>query len=169
MTVATIGAITGKRFRFFRKNASTRAFSLVEILFAMLLLTFSASSLWMVRHAFQDDKVFVEKEAQALARWITNRFTLSNRSGRPFGLSCPFDRASDTVKAMWQNPLREEKYNSLYQCQFIRYQGSVVESLYSPQWNTLVPTATLKVSRGRAEHYVIVSQRGRARTSKMPP
>jgi type II secretory pathway pseudopilin PulG len=159
---------SGKRGRFARKNSTFAAFSLTEVLVVILLLAFSSISFCLTRYAFQDDNVLVEKEAQELARWLSNRFALSNRSGRSFWLYCLSNRVSDTVKITWQNPLLEERYKPFYQCMFVRYQNSVTESLYSPQWNTLLPTATLKVSRGRAEYYVIVSQRGRVRTNKKP-
>jgi type II secretory pathway pseudopilin PulG len=159
---------SGKRPRFARGNPPLTAFSLVEVLLVVLLLAISASSFCLTRYAFQDDGVLVEKEARELARWLTNRFTLSNRSGRPLQLYCLSNSVSDIVKVTWQNPLVEEKYEPFYQCRFVRYQNSVTESLYLPQWNALVPTATLKVSRGRAEYYVIVSQRGRVRTNKKP-
>jgi hypothetical protein len=155
--------------RFGRKKVSLTAFSLVEVLLVTLLLTFFTGSFYVTHYAFQDDNVLVKREAQEVARWLTNRFTLSNRSGRFFSLYCHASYVSDTIKVTWQHPLQEEKYEPFYQCRFVRYKNTATESLYSPQWNALVPTATIKVSRGRAEHYVIISQRGRVRTDKIPP
>ena len=109
-----------------------------------------------------------EKEAKKLSRWLTNLATIANRSGRPFSLNCPGNVTRDYIEAMWQNPLKKDTYTSAYGCGFSRYGGSNVESLYSPQWSAMVPTITIKVTRKKAEHYVIVSQHGRVRTSKNP-
>jgi hypothetical protein len=110
-----------------------------------------------------------EKEARSLARWFSGLVTRSNRSGRSFEFFCPGNEARNVVEAMWLNPVEKETYTSLYGCKFLRYQSNRAESAYSPQWNTLVPTATIKVSRERAEYFVVISQRGRARTSPRPP
>jgi hypothetical protein len=115
------------------------------------------------------NRALPEKEAQALARWFSGLVTRSNYSGRSFEFICPGDRTRDFVEAEWQDTLEKEAYRSLYGCKFIRYQNSLPESFYSPQWNALVPAATIKVSRERAEHFVIISQHGRARTSTSPP
>jgi hypothetical protein len=96
--------------------------------------------------------------------------TRSNYSGRSFEFVCPGSGAQDFVEAVWLNPIKKETYRSLYGCNFVRYQNSKPKSTYYPQWNSLTPTATIKVSRGRqAEHFVIVSRHGRARVSASPP
>jgi hypothetical protein len=116
-----------------------------------------------------DDRASAEKEARSLARWITGLMTRSNYSGRAFELVCPGSETRSFVEAVRQNPLEKETYRSLYDCRFIRYQSSKAVSLYTPQWSALVPAATIKVSRRGAEHFVIVSQSGRARTHTKPP
>jgi prepilin-type N-terminal cleavage/methylation domain-containing protein len=158
-----------------KKNKNTgfrrprRAFTLVEVLVTVVVLSVLAGTIGLVRSAFETDGDLPRKEALKLAQWLTNIMTISNRSGRSFSLICPGGVTQGFIKAEWQNPLRQETYSSLYGCGFSRYQGSATSnSLYSPQWNSLVPTITIKVSRGRAQYYVIVSQHGRVRTAPKP-
>ncbi|MDR1377158.1 MAG: type II secretion system GspH family protein [Synergistaceae bacterium] len=151
-----------------RKNGNAkRAFTLVEVLLTIVILSFSAGTIGLVRSAFETNGDLPRKEAQRLAQWLANIMTISNRSGRSFSLICPGNVTEKFIEAEWQNPLRKETYTSLYGCGFIR-ESSVSRSIYSPQWNSLVPTVTIKVSRGRAQHYVIVSQHGRVRTTPTP-
>jgi type II secretory pathway pseudopilin PulG len=110
-----------------------------------------------------------EKEAQSLARWFSSLTTRSNRSGRTFRLICPGTPKQNFIEAEWENPLEKEKYTSLYDYGFNRYQSNNTDSFYSPQWNSLIPTATIKVSRGQAECFVVISQHARARISPSPP
>ena len=144
-----------------------RGYTLVETLMVMLIIGVLASTSVVVYRSLLLPQS-PEKEAQKLSRWLTNLATISNRTGRPFLLNCPGNVTRDYVEAIWQNPLKKETYTSTYGCTFSRYGGSNVESLYSPQWSALVPTITIKVSCNKAEHYVIVSQHGRARTDKRP-
>jgi hypothetical protein len=111
-----------------------------------------------------------EREAQSLAAWMSGLVTRSNRSGRPFEIVCSGSVTRNIIEAFWQNPIEKETYRSLRGCDFIRYQSVSVRSLYTPQWNALVPTITVKVSRRRQkESFVIVSQHGRVRISSVPP
>jgi prepilin-type N-terminal cleavage/methylation domain-containing protein len=146
----------------------SRAFTLIEVLAAMVIIAISAGSIGLARSAFETDGTLARLEALKLSQWLTNRMTASNRSGRPFSLVCPGNVPENFVLAEWQNPLQTGTYTSLYGCGFIRYQGSAPRSLYSPQWNSLVPTITIKVSRSRAEYFVVVSQHGRVRTTPKP-
>jgi prepilin-type N-terminal cleavage/methylation domain-containing protein len=143
-------------------------YTLVEMLIVMLIIGVFTSS-FAVFYRSHAPNQSPEKEAKKLARWLTNLATISNRSGRPFKLLCPGNVTRDYIEAEWQNPLKKNTYAAAYDCRFNRYGGSSVESFYSPQWGTLTPTITIKVSRGNAEHYVIVSQHGRVRTDVRPP
>jgi prepilin-type N-terminal cleavage/methylation domain-containing protein len=143
------------------------AFSLAEVLICLAVISILAGSFVAV---WRDPaSAAPEKEAQSLARWFSSLVTRSNRSGRLFSLICADNVNQNFVKAEWQNPSDSETYTSLYNCNFVRYQSSKNGSLYTPQWNALVPTATIKVSRGRAEYFVVISQHGRARISPSPP
>jgi prepilin-type N-terminal cleavage/methylation domain-containing protein len=144
------------------------AFTLVEVLATVAILAFFAGTIGIVRGAFQLDGEMPRREALKLEHWLNNLMTISNRSGRSFSLICPGNAPDGSIQAEWQNPLRKDTYTSLYGCRFVRYQGSAPVSLYSPQWNAWVPTITIKVSRGRAEYYVVVSQHGRVRTAPKP-
>ncbi|MDR1622318.1 MAG: type II secretion system GspH family protein [Synergistaceae bacterium] len=151
-----------------RNGTKLRAFTLVEVLTTVIILSLLAGTFGLARSAFENDSGLPRQEALRLAHWLTNFMTISNRSGRPFSLICPGNVAESFILAEWQNPLQTETYTSLYGCKFIRYQGTAPKSLYSPQWNSLVPTITIKVSRGLAEHFVVISQHGRVRTTPKP-
>ena len=152
-----------RRSRFFRERK--RAFTLVELLAAMMVLGIFAFSL----SAFPKNRQSPEKEAEHLARWLTHLTALSNRSGRPFTIVCPGNVTRSYIEAFWQNPQGKENYTSAYGCGFTAYRGNTIDCIYTPQWGTLTPTATIKVTAGRVEHYVIVSQHGKVRTSNTPP
>ena len=151
------------RPRFFLKKK--RAFTLIEVLAAVIVLAVLAGAL----SAVPQNRRTPEKEAEDLARWLTRLTVLSNRSGRPFTILCPGNVSNNYVEAFWKNPQKKETYSSAWGCDFSGYRGRTIDSVYTPQWGTLTPTATIKVTRGRAEHYVIISQHGRVRTSKTPP
>ena len=146
---------------------SRPGYTLIETLTAIFIIcVFAGTFTVFYRGVSPNDSP--GKEAQKLAHWLTNLATISNRTGRSFALNCPGNVTRDYIEAEWRNPLKKDTYTSAYGCRFNRYGGQNVESLYSPQWSALVPTITIKVSRGKAEHYVIVSRHGRVRTSKLP-
>ena len=149
-------------------------FTLAEVLVCLAVFAILAGALVLSWRGTAASWASPEKEAQSLARWISGLVTRSNYSGRPFELICLNNQTRDFIEAEWQIPLEKETYRSLYGCKFLRYQNSAVRSRYTPQWNSLLPAATIKVSREkaereRAEHFVIVSRQGRARTSTSPP
>jgi prepilin-type N-terminal cleavage/methylation domain-containing protein len=147
---------------------NSRAFTLVEVLVSVIIFAFFAGTVSLARSAFENDGALPQQEARRLGQWLTNVMTISNRSGRPFSLVCPGNLTESFIQVEWENPLQTKTYTSLYGCRFVRYQGTSPKSHYVPQWNTLTPTATIKVSRGRAEHYVVISQHGRVRTATKP-
>ena len=147
---------------------SNLGFTLVELLAVMLVIGVLAGTFTVFYTNSTNPNQSTEKEAQKLASWLTNLATISNRTGRPFSLNCPSNVVRNYIEANWQNPSKKDIYTSAYGCKFNRYGSSNADSLYSPQWSAMVPTITIKVSRERAEHYVIVSQHGRVRTNKKP-
>ena len=157
-----------KTDKFGSKAFTLRAFTLVEVLATMVIIAIFAGSIGLARSAFETDSARSRQEALKLSQWLISRMTVSNRSGRSFALVCPGNVTEKFIEAEWLNPTRKEAYVSLYGCRFKRYQGTAPRSLYSPQWNSLVPTITIQVSRGRAEHYVVISQHGRVRTTPKP-
>jgi hypothetical protein len=145
------------------------AFTLAESLTVLVVLFVLLSASFVVRGVRGADP---EKEARSLARWLSGVMTASNRSGRSFTLRCAGNVARKTVEAVWQRPAETKTYASLYGCVFKRYNSAVSDSVYSPQWNTLTPAATIKVQDADDEgktHFVIVSQHGGVRTSTSPP
>ena len=140
------------------------------MLTVILIIGILAGTSSFVYGGLADQSQSPEKEAQRLARWLTNLATISNRTGRSFRLYCPGNNIKRSfVEATWLNPMQKDVYNSAYDCQFTRFSSANADSTYSPQWNALVPTLTVEVSLGKARHYVIVSQSGRVRTSASPP
>ena len=155
-------------------NARSRRFpfplpgyTLIEILIAIFIICVLAGASIALYRGVPSNKS-PEKEAQKLANWLTNLATISNRTGRSFLLNCPGSVTRSYIEAKWLQNTKKDTYTSTYGCKFNRYGGQDVESRYSPQWSALAPTITIKVSRGQAEHYVIVSQHGRVRTNKRP-
>jgi len=144
-------------------------FTLVEALTVVLIIGIMAGTLGVVYRGLSARSQSPEREAQKLSRWLTNLVTISNRTGRPFLLNCPGNVMRNHIVVTWQNPLQRVIYTSAYGSGFRRHSGTSVESLYSPQWTAMVPTITIRVSRGNVNHYVIVSQSGRVRTSSLPP
>jgi hypothetical protein len=94
--------------------------------------------------------------------------TKANLSRRSFSLICSPNARTNVISVEWHFPTETEKYVVAYGCLFNRYNSVKAESKYAPQWNSLTPAATIKVSRGKEEHYVIISGAARARTHKTP-
>ena len=134
----------------------------------MVVFSLLMGVLSLTRSALQDDSKLPQQEALMLRQWLVDAMTISNQSGRAFSLLCAGNITENFVQVEWQNPIQTETYTSLYGCGFIRYSSAIFSSIYSPQWHTLVPAITIKVSRGRAEHYVVISQNGRVRTAPKP-
>ena len=162
MTPNTKANARPRRFPSFRPG-----YTIVEMLTVMLIIGVFAGS-FTAFYRRPSSVQSPEKEALKLSRWLTNLSTISNRTGRSFSLVCPGNVTRDYIEAIWKNPLKKDVYTSTYGCRFSRYGGQTVDSLYSPQWSAMVPTITIKVSRGNAAHYVIISQHGRVRTDKRP-
>jgi len=138
------------------------------MLTAILIIGIFTGTLTVFYRGLPAPKESPEKEAKKLSHWLTNLVTISNRTGRPFLLNCPGRQTRSYIEVTWQSSSKKNIYTSAYGCKFNRYNSDDFESLYVPQWSALVPTITIKVSRERAEHYVIVSQHGRVRTNTHP-
>jgi prepilin-type N-terminal cleavage/methylation domain-containing protein len=147
---------------------SRPGYTLTELLAALLIMGVIAGALSVVYRGAPPANESPEKEALKLAQWLTNLATISNRTGRDFSLVCPGSAPRGVVEAVWRNPLKKDVYASAYGCKFNRDSGADAESLYSSQWSAMTPTITIRVSRGKVKHYVIVSRHGRVRTSRLP-
>ena len=167
MTKNIKGNARRERFPFF--HFLRVGYTLVETLTVIMIIGILAGAFAVVYRGVPTQSQAPEREAQKLSHWLTNLATISNRTGRPFLLNCPGNVTRDYIEVIWQSPLKKDTYASAYGCGFSRYGGGNVESFYSPQWSAMAPTITIKVSRGKTEHYVIVSQHGRVRTDRRPP
>jgi prepilin-type N-terminal cleavage/methylation domain-containing protein len=144
------------------------AFTLIESLITLVVLGILFSASFAVGGG---QRASPEKEAQSLARWLSGVMTESDRSGRSFTLRC-LGTARGFVEIVWQNPIEKKTYTSLYGCVFNRYDSSVADSVYSPQWNSLTPAATIKIQGAEKtgdDRFVIVSQHARVRAGASPP
>jgi len=150
-----------------RFHFSRLGYTMTEMLIVVLIIGIIAGVSAVSYKNLSPDKA-AEREAQKLSRWLTNLETMSNRTGESFKLICPGNISRGYVEAIWQSSSKKNTYTSAYGCKFSRYGGGGVDSLYSPQWSAMVPTITIKVSSGTADHFTIVSQHGRVRTNKQP-
>ncbi|GHS98590.1 hypothetical protein AGMMS50276_20670 [Synergistales bacterium] len=148
------------------KSSRRAGFTLVEVLTSLIILSAFYGASLLSMNSFGDG--FSEKEARRFAQWFSGLVTKANLSKRSFTLTCSPSAKTKTISVEWQFPTEKEKYTSLYDCVFIRYNASAYDSVYTPQWNTFTPAATIRVSHGRENHYVIISGLAHTRTNKKP-
>jgi Tfp pilus assembly protein FimT len=168
------GASGGRRFGKSERRSprARKAVSLLEVLTVLCVLSVlfgAAGAVWGNRSSSGN----AEKEVQKVARWLTNLMTISNRRGCAFILRCPSNFERDIIEAVWQDSAKKETYSSAYGCTFIRFKtgsgSAIVESIYTPHWNSWVPALTIRVTGKNDVRFAIVSQHGRVRTSLTPP
>ena len=164
MTPHFSGNVRQRRSRLF--IASRGAFTLVEALAALLVVALLSGTFALKGTSARDNP---KKEALRLVHWISKTIVTANRSGRAFALLCSGSTAQSNVEIRWSDGTKE-KYTSAFACRFIRKGGSF-ESFWSPQWNTLTPALTLRVTNGRNadDYFVVVSAHGRVRADSAPP
>lgn len=144
------------------------AFSLTELLVVLLILGMLGGGLSLRSWA----RPSPEKEADRAMRWVLRALTLSNHTGRPFTLLLD-ERASKPLSLTWKDSGRIEAFPASPEFRFrLLRQGTFDnKSVYDPQWGTLTPAATIRISAPQdgGRHYLILSGYGRVRTNTDPP
>lgn len=109
-----------------------------------------------------------EKEADRVLRWILRALTKANRTGRSFTLVLDDGKAPSL---RWKDATDAETFPASPGFRFARHGFSSPESVYSPQWGTFTPAATIRIAspRGAGHHYLILSGYGRVRAAPVPP
>ncbi|GHS89699.1 hypothetical protein AGMMS49957_13470 [Synergistales bacterium] len=149
------------------KTSRRAGFTFAEVLISLIVLSVIYASSLFSANSFGGANP--EKEAKSLAQWFSGLVAKANLSKRSFDLICPNGAKTNVIRVEWHFPTETEKYTAVFNCLFNRYESVGYRSRYTPQWNSLTPAATIKVSApGVRDHYVIISGTARARTNKSP-
>ncbi|MBQ4418171.1 MAG: prepilin-type N-terminal cleavage/methylation domain-containing protein [Synergistaceae bacterium] len=141
-----------------------KAFTLAELLIALLILTVSAGMFLLNIKDFY--KIDSKHEADRLMRWFYNIMQRSDHTGEKFSLtiSISFD---DHILIEWNKSLKSEFLYASKGCQF-RNRG-FNPMIYAPQWGTLTPGLTLEIKDYKNNlYYLIISGQGQIRISDSP-
>lgn len=144
------------------------AFSLTELLVVLLILGMLGGGLTLRSWA----RPSPEKEADRAMRWVLRALTQSNHTGQPFTLLLD-ERASKPLSLTWKDSGRTEAFPASPEFRFCLLRQGTFDnkSVYAPQWGTLTPAATIRISAPQdgGHHYLILSGYGRVRTNTEPP
>lgn len=141
-----------------------KAFTLAELLIALLILTASAGMFLLNIKDF--NKIDSKREADRVMRWFYNIMQRSDHTGEKFSLtiSTSFD---DHIRIEWNKSLNKEFLYASEGCQF-RNRG-FNPMIYAPQWGTLTPGLTLEIKDYKNNlYYLIISGQGQIRISDSP-
>lgn len=145
------------------------AFTLAEVLVVLAILGLMAGA----AAAINWNRASPEREAGRAMHWILRSLTKANRTGRSFTLRIRAGASSETLALKWKDDPDEETFPAApgLRFQLVRHSAFAPESIYSPQWGTFTPAATVRITapRGANPHYLILSGYGRVRTASSPP
>ena len=145
------------------------AFTLTEVLVVLLILGLMAGAATTINWS----RASPEREAGRAMRWILRSLTKANRTGRSFTLWLSVGTSAETLALRWRNAPDVETFPAApgLRFQLVRHSAFAPESVYSPQWGTFTPAATVRItaSRGATPHYLILSGYGRVRIASSPP
>lgn len=112
-----------------------------------------------------------QKEADRVQRWILRAMTKAQRTGRSFALFLDGGSESRTPSLRWNGAAVETFPASPgFRFRLVRHGYSGSETVYSPQWGTCTPAATIRITAPQAEdRYLILSGHGRVRIASAPP
>ena len=145
------------------------AFTLTEVLVVLSILGLMAGA----AAAINWGRASPEREAGRLMRWVLRSLTKANRTGRSFTLRLSAGTSAETLALRWRDDPVVEMFPAApgFRFQLVRHSAFAPESIYSPQWGTFTPAATVRITapRGAKPHYLILSGYGRVRTASSPP
>lgn len=141
----------------------------MEVLVVLLILGVMAGAATTINWS----RVSPEREAGRAMRWLLRSLTKANRTGRSFNLRLSAGTSTDTLALRWRDDPNVETFPAApgFRFQLVRHGFFAPESVYSPQWGTFTPAATLRITapQGAKPHYLILSGYGRVRTALSPP
>ena len=145
------------------------AFTLTEVLVVLLILGLMAGGAATINWG----RASPEREAGRLMRWVLRSLTKANRTGRSFTLRLSAGTSSETLALRWRDDPVVEMFPAApgFRFQLVRHSSFAPESVYSPQWGTFTPAATVRITalQGARPHYLILSGYGRVRIASSPP
>ena len=148
--------------KYFKHN---KAFTLAELLIALLILTVSAGMFLLNIKDF--NKIDSKREADRAMRWFYNIMQRADHTGEKFELSVPLN-LNEYIYIQWAKSLNKEFLYASEGCLFKNY-NSAFSMTYAPQWGTLTPGLTLEIKDYKNNlYYLIISGQGQIRISDSP-
>lgn len=145
------------------------AFTLMELLVVLVILGLLGGAVTVIPWGRSSPA----READRALRWMLRALTKANRTGRSFALGTGFGVSEGTLQLCWGHSGDTEAFpaSSGFRFRLVRHGMFAPESVYSPQWGTFTPAATIRIASERSTetHYLILSGYGRVRTAAAPP
>lgn len=154
-----------------------KGFTLLELLVVMCIISVAAGSLTITSSVASLEKGTEEcviRETKRFERWLKTNFHKACLFRRSFSfLSLPCSTPVDKICIKWNDTNEREYFDTEGNCYFTVRGSAVTYSVYTPQWQTLSPSFTLKAVRSpdntSAVKYVIISLYSSVRISDDPP
>jgi len=153
--------------------AQESGLTLVELLIVIFIFASGFGCFALAFRAADDFFAIIElKKAHA---WLQGTFIEACQTGRPFMLKYTTRSASTSkLYVQWLDTLEEDVFDSCGGCYFRGMSASESFSVYSPQWHTLSPGVTIKVTNGskgsaKSLGYIIISPYCCITVRKHPP
>lgn len=153
--------------------AQKRGLTLVELLIVIFIFASSFGCFALALGAV--DELFALIELKKAHTWLQRTFIEACQTGRPFILKYTTRSASASkLYVQWLDTLEEDVFDSCKGCYFRGMSASESYSVYSPQWHTLTPGVTIKVTNGskvssKSLGYIVISPYCYITVRKDPP
>jgi len=141
--------------------SSRKGLSLVELLIVIFIASSTLSGIGLAVSSARE--IFALIEFKKAHVWIQGIFIEAAQTNRPFMFKYTTRSAStDTLRIQWLDTLDEKVFDTGRSCYFRGMSASESFSVYSPQWHTLTPGLTLKVTTGPGSSskklgYIVIS------------